>query len=316
MTQEEYERRYSVISDMMKSEADHTSHYANFANGDTRVFDESIIMKEAAYNYAMPHTHDFLELAYVANGSAGHFCADTVTHIKKGDYFIVDYGVRHAYVSDESDGRLSVVNCLFLPRFIDRTLSASLTFNQVLSNYLIRFGDELNIVRIGDVVFTDEDGRVGEIISNMMKEYDEKKSGYLEVLRCNLVEIIVTTMRRYSAKMSIPECGDAVSEVKKYVDENYMHNITLSHISRVLKISVSHMSRLFREETGMLFSEYLQKVRIEHSCRILANTDKKVIDAAQLVGYDDIKFFGSVFKRFMNMTPSEYRRAVADSIKR
>ena len=55
MTQEEYERRYSVISDMMKSEADHTSHYANFANGDTRVFDESIIMKEAAYNYAMPH---------------------------------------------------------------------------------------------------------------------------------------------------------------------------------------------------------------------------------------------------------------------
>ena len=56
-------------------------------------------------------------------------------------------------------------------------------------------------------------------------------------------------------------------------------------------------------------------MRIEHSCRILANTDKKVIDAAQLVGYDDIKFFGSVFKRFMNMTPSEYRRAVADSIK-
>ena len=316
MNREEYEKRYALIAEKMEESAGNTSHYAYFAAENKTGFYESIDIRSSSMSYAMPHTHDFLELAYVASGSAEHFCADTVTHIKKGDYFIVDYGVRHAYVSDKSDGELCVVNCLFLPRFIDRTLSESLTFNQVLSNYLIRFEDELNIVKIGDVVFNDDDGRVGELLKHMKREYDGKQSGYLEVLRCNLVEIIVTTMRQYRKKIPVTVCGDAVSEVKKYVDENYMHNITLSDISKVLNFSVSHMSRLFKSETGMCFSEYLQKVSVEHSCRILANTDKKVIDAAQLVGYDDTKFFGSIFKRFMNMTPCEYRKNIVASIKR
>ena len=103
MNREEYEKRYALIAEKMKESAGKTSHYVYLDAENKKGFYESIDIRSSSESCAMPHTHGFLALAYVASGSAEHFCADTVTHIKKGDYFIVDYGVRHAYVSDKSD---------------------------------------------------------------------------------------------------------------------------------------------------------------------------------------------------------------------
>ncbi len=82
----------------------------------------------------------------------------------------------------------------------------------------------------------------------------------------------------------------------------------LNSLSHKLKFSAPYLSRRFKEDTGMVFSEYLQKVRIEESLRLLANTDKKTADIAESVGYNDIKFFYSVFKRYVKLTPGEFKK--------
>ncbi len=268
---------------------------------------EKIKMTVATSEKTNPHYHSFLELAYVAEGSALHFCDGRIEKITKGDYFIIDYNVSHGYLSFPGEGELMIVNCLFLPPFIDKTLGDYLPFNNVLSNYLIRFGDKSPVSRIGDFIFHDDDGHIRAILDKMLEEYYCKKSGYLEILRCNLIEMIIHTMRK--ADTSDREtCGDSISQIKKYVDENYMRQITLTSISHDLNFSLPYLCKKFKSETGLLFSEYLQKVRVEQGCRLLANTDKKIIDIAQLVGYDDIKFFGLVFKKHMNMSPGAYRK--------
>ena len=58
----------------------------------------------------------------------------------------------------------------------------------------------------------------------------------------------------------------------------------------------------------MTFREYVQKTRIEKSCELLAGSDMTVIEIARAVGYDDIQFFHSVFKRLLHMTPKEYKK--------
>ena len=58
----------------------------------------------------------------------------------------------------------------------------------------------------------------------------------------------------------------------------------------------------------MTFREYIQKLRMEKCCELLAGSDILVSDIARIVGYEDIQFFHSVFKKYLHMTPREYRR--------
>ena len=50
------------------------------------------------------------------------------------------------------------------------------------------------------------------------------------------------------------------------------------------------------------------KLRIQKSCELLLNSDKKVYEISALVGYNDVKYFNRVFKNEMNVSPDEYRR--------
>ena len=72
--------------------------------------------------------------------------------------------------------------------------------------------------------------------------------------------------------------------------------------------SLQYISRKFKQETGITFREYLQKIRIEKSCVLLAGSDLRISEIASAVGYDDIKFFNSMFKKLVMMSPREYRK--------
>lgn len=58
----------------------------------------------------------------------------------------------------------------------------------------------------------------------------------------------------------------------------------------------------------MTFTEYVQKIRIAESCRLLTESEKSITDIAFEVGYANIKFFNKIFKEITNTTPREYRK--------
>ena len=58
----------------------------------------------------------------------------------------------------------------------------------------------------------------------------------------------------------------------------------------------------------MTFREYVQKTRIEKCCDLLTGSDMPINEIARFVGYDDMQFFHTVFKRLLHMTPKEYRK--------
>lgn len=271
--------------------------------------DEKIAIQSAKGDADFMHDHDFLELAYISEGSARHYFENSMADVKQGDYFIIDYGVVHSYHSHDKSAKLLVTNCLFQPGFIDKTIAASCeSFNTLLGSYMIRASGNGTDTKMANIIFHDDTGEVGDLLKKMDREYRDKNPGYLEILRCSLIEIIILTMRKLDSEKDF-ELGDSTCEqIKHYVDENYMKNISLSDISCELNFSLPYLSRLFSSKAGICFSDYLQNVRIEQSLKILANTDAKLFEVAQLVGYSDIKFFTKVFKKKMNMTPGKYRK--------
>ncbi len=256
------------------------------------------------------HTHDFLELAYFVEGEAEHVLNGEKTYIRKGDYLILDYGAYHSY---SSKGELKLINCLFHPAFIDKSLVYCRSFNSLLNHYLIKIQSGMLKTSPSNYIFHDTDGTIFPFISRMLYEFRQKQPGYLELIRCNLIELIISTVRKINDNSEFTSSNDTSRMVMKKVNQNYMNHITLGSIAEELNYSLPHLSKKFKEETGQGFEEYLQGVRMEHACRLLANTNKKMNEVAELTGYGDVHFFNRVFRKKMNQSPGEFRKMVKNA---
>ncbi len=254
------------------------------------------------------HGHDFLELSYITKGSMRHLIDGQSSVLTAGDYFIVDYGTKHAYEST-SDTPLEVVNLLFYPEFLERTLAGRRRFEDVVNSYLLRFQYKTLRSSPTGKTFQDMDGQILAMVESICREYKEKPSGYLEYIRCRFLEILILTMRQIGIREGSNARSDMIKEITDTVKAEYAQKLRLSDVAEKYNYSVSYLSRKFTEEIGMGFSEYVQKIRIEQSCRLLENTQLHVSEIARQVGYENLKFFNRVFKAVLGTTPREFRKA-------
>ena len=102
------------------------------------------------------------------------------------------------------------------------------------------------------------------------------------------------------------QINNIVREAKEIVDARYQEHLTLEDLSRMVNISPFYLCRLFREEMGVNFTDYLAKLRMEKALTLLAQglTGKECCFA---VGYNDPNYFSRIFRKYYTMTPSEYR---------
>ena len=252
------------------------------------------------------HTHNYLELVYVLKGSAIHNWNQTSTQIREGDFFIIDYDSLHSYKATTDSFEL--INCLFMPEFIDPTLKNCGSLQTVISNYQIHFKNVFFTANPSANIFRDDDGKIKTLLLAMLEEFHEQAPGYQQIIHSRIIELLVMTMRKiYLDHQSDQREGD-MDRIIKYINANYMNDITLKNICRRFNYSFSYMSMKFKKTLGMTYTEYLQKIRVEQSMRLLVSTDISVDEIERVVGYRDLKAFYTVFKRFANTTPAKFRK--------
>ena len=94
---------------------------------------------------------------------------------------------------------------------------------------------------------------------------------------------------------------------KEYILDNYRRDISLDDISRRVNISPYYFSKLFKEETGEGFVEYLTGIRIEKAKELLTTTEYSMKEICSMVGYADPNYFSRSFKKNVGVTPTEYK---------
>lgn len=104
--------------------------------------------------------------------------------------------------------------------------------------------------------------------------------------------------------------SSVILKAKKYIEENYSKDISLDDVSRIVDISPYYFSKLFKEETGENFIEYLTNVRLENAKKLLKNSDVSIKNICADTGYSDPNYFSRIFKKQMGITPSEYRERI------
>ena len=100
-----------------------------------------------------------------------------------------------------------------------------------------------------------------------------------------------------------------LNKVKEYMHTNYnKDSISLQDAAEHVNVSPSHLSKVFSQETGQTFIEYLTQIRIRKAMELLKTTSAKSYEIADQVGYNDAHYFSSLFKRVTGMTTTEFRK--------
>jgi two-component system response regulator YesN len=102
----------------------------------------------------------------------------------------------------------------------------------------------------------------------------------------------------------------AVLRAVEFAEEHFCEAITLDLVARRAAVSKFHLCRLFRQETGSRFRDFLHRLRIARAKTLLASTRSTVTEVAYAVGFNDLAHFDKVFARVAGVTPSDYRKSL------
>lgn len=100
-----------------------------------------------------------------------------------------------------------------------------------------------------------------------------------------------------------------VEQIQMYVQQNYCNiSFSMSEVADAMDMSAAYLGRLFKQATGVTFTEYLSNLRLQKACAALLTTDKTVSTIASETGFTNSSYFYIVFKKRFGCTPSQYRQ--------
>lgn len=130
-----------------------------------------------------------------------------------------------------------------------------------------------------------------------------------EIKRLFIGEIRKTLEQIQSVRMG--QAGKSVETIKRWIQEHYDQPAELGALARMVYLTPSYLSKLFKHEAGMTITDYLIEVRIKKAKQLLKHSsDMKIHEIGSEVGYPDPAYFNKWFKRILGITPNEYRRRV------
>jgi two-component system response regulator YesN len=144
--------------------------------------------------------------------------------------------------------------------------------------------------------------------SNAMDEYWELPN------KEEKINYLIT--RFYDVLMSVDEQKqsnvDAISTyARRYVEQHYTEpDFNISYLADEMNVSLSYLSTVFKQTMGTNLSTYITSLRINSAKELLQDIKYAISDVASLSGYEDSRYFAKLFKKKLNMTPTEYRNLV------
>jgi two-component system response regulator YesN len=148
----------------------------------------------------------------------------------------------------------------------------------------------------------------GPALNELKLSYTNFESLYsFEMVKKYIIDIYHELVN-YTGDSKLGHYSYIITKAIEYIKNNYQKNITLEEVAEYVQISKSYLSLLFKQETGINFSNFLTNYRIEKSKPLLRETNLKIYEIAEKVGFDNPYYYSKVFKDVTGMTCKEFKR--------
>lgn len=231
------------------------------------------------------HLHKELEVIYVKRGKSVAYADKNSYLLNTGDMFISFPNQVHYYKTIQQGEYLVMI---FSPDIL-YGLSAEISKSIPDKNYFS----------------SSENTEIKDIIDRLYFADSSYKSiavsGYLNV-------IMSLILPKLKLKTVDTENNSAFYNIIDFCTHNFKEELTLDLVSEKLHLSKYYISRLINKKLKQNFNEYINNLRIAEACNLLRETDIKMADISEEVGFGTIRSFNRAFKLVMSISPAEYRR--------
>lgn len=254
------------------------------------------------------HYHQEFELSFITEGSGKRIVGDSIEEFHPGDLIFIGPRIPHVWLSDEShirqhSGRtLESVYLLFNQEILPQGLTTLPEFTQVrkavqLSERGIRItGDTLN--------------EVSRIMLQLPYMNPIKRLMFFyEIMdligKSNSFSYLASSDY---VKTKFETTNTRINRIHEFLMKNYRNEIDLEEVADAVHMAPASVCRFFKSSTGLTVFEYLNKIKIDYSCRMLLNTDQNIVDISYDCGFNNLSHFNKQFKKFIGKTPTEFRK--------
>ena len=156
---------------------------------------------------------------------------------------------------------------------------------------------------------------VSEEIIKVCVDYVDQSASFLTVEKMhaqlqNLLSVLIEQYKNFNGYKR----HWLIDKIIDYINENYASSLSMHDVAAKFYLNPSYFCKLFKEETGTTFTNYLMNVRVENAKRFLTESSMKLYDVASAVGYTNVQYFSTVFKEIEGMTPSQFRSGAPSQI--
>lgn len=158
---------------------------------------------------------------------------------------------------------------------------------------LLKWGAEIDLKKLRDAYFA------SKVLTN------EQYSSFIRLLKV-FADHISLVSNQILVREENTE-NPMITRAKSYIEENQAEDLSLTTVARSVNTSTFYFCKMFKKATGLTFTEYLGRVRVEKAKALLLSPHARVSEVAFEVGFQSLSQFNRVFKRIAGLSPSEYR---------
>ena len=247
------------------------------------------------------HSHESSELVIVTRGHGKHILPGSERNISAGDVFLIHGKTRHAY-SDLHD--LALYNIMFDLKEFNHPLFALQGKSLLPSLFLLKVPD-------GGVHLSGEEFQaVFELVRKMEDEQTSAAEDSDAMISALFMQLILL-LGRSAVSAGITRKSPQYSRVDELVDEITEHSArkwSRAEMAKKAGMSLSTLTRHFRERTGVSPLEYLIRVRLKKASVLLQNPELGLAEIADMTGFTDSNYFCRLFRKYFGISPGKYRQ--------
>lgn len=256
------------------------------------------------------HRHQYVELFYVVEGSFEQILLGEHQHFEQGEIVITDRNCEHA---DYLTGQRSAVLFICLsPEYLDSLLDAYETTDNLQSflfHALSRQKQEQSFLRLRT---TSGSSGIERLLEQLVQEDYGHAPGWEAIVRGSLIRLFSLlctdyTLMLHSSSQEVKE-KVLIYELERYI-RLHRGDVTAGKLEEVFHYHRNYFNLVLKKYRGIGFQEYVQKLRIEYACELLAATNLSVRQIAVMTGYANNTFFHHLFQKHVGLSPGEYRRS-------
>lgn len=254
------------------------------------------------------HFHKECQLVYVVESEGKRIIGDNVEHFESDELIFLGSNVPHVWHNDQQYFDKDAVN---------NARSIALFINPTgLIEHLGAFG---NTKKIQAMLSKAESGmkffgKAKTELTRLLKQMVIQKELPAAIILLQIVQIISTT-KEFGLLVSSGyvnnyqnKDNERMDAVFKYVFNHYKREIPLSNIAKIAGMNKQAFCRYFKIRTQKSFMQFVNEIRIGEACKLLAGSDKTVIQIAYDCGFNSITNFNGFFKTIKGITPREFRK--------